>query len=327
MKIKRILFAFCAILLITASVLLVESYERSEGKISYYADAYNGIYSADNGYLISLYKYHGKDSFLNNVKTVEEFLKKSEKEVFVAIPPRKMDALVNFLPEDFPRKPIKELFDLAEKRVEDCGGKYVDLYSALLGKSESAGDVYFKTDHHWTSFGAYLAYVEIISAMGGTPIKEDSFKKELFCDTYRGSDYTKQNNGEYDSIYLYFGESYHNLTVSTLSHPFEDDYQPLGEMYLSDRKNSYDPYTVYFGGNTPYVTVRSDAERDTLLLIRDSFASALAPFLAEHYDLVLIDPRFYPKKLSTLFDKESIDKILILENMGSYTENTIKFIY
>ena len=47
-----------------------------------------------------------------------------------------------------------------------------------------------------------------------------------------------------------------------------------------------------------------EAPRERLLLIKDSYAHALAPFLARHYDLVLVDLR-------------PVDRVLILENMDS----------
>ena len=55
--------------------------------------------------------------------------------------------------------------------------------------------------------------------------------------------------------------------------------------------------------------------------------SALAPFLAEHFDIVMIDPRFYPDRISKAIEYERVDSVLIVENMGSFTENEIKFIY
>ncbi|MBR5817549.1 MAG: hypothetical protein IKY62_02770, partial [Clostridia bacterium] len=80
-------------------------------------------------------------------------------------------------------------------------------------------------------------------------------------------------------------------------------------------------------GNAPYITVRGDGERETLLLVRDSFASALVPFLASHFDLVLLDTRFFPGTVSEVAKRESADKILVLHNMGTLTEGTLKIKY
>ena len=319
---KRIIFSLIALILVVLSVLFVG---REEKVLLRTVNKYNGIYFSEDN-LVSLYSYHGKEAFLENVEEITSFIEKCPLEVYVAVPPRKMDVLKEFLPEPFPFGVANNFFET----IKESTSNYIDLYSLLFDKSEYAGHLYFKTDHHWTSNGAYLAYCEIISALGKEPIKEEAFEKVLFTDSYRGSDWSKLKKEElYDSIYLYSHESFSDMRVTQVSFPFDSEenntVQP--SFYLTDRKNSYDPYTVYFGGNSAYIRIEKTEEREKLLIIRDSFASALAPFLACHYDVVLIDPRFYPDRISKVIDLEKPDKVLIVENMGSFTENTIKISY
>lgn len=323
MKLKRIVFSLVAILLVTLSVTLCE---REEKELQRIVTKYNGIYFSEDTNLISLYSYHGKDSFLENVSEITDFINNCPVDVYVTVPPRKMDVLKKSLPDDFPFAVSESLFDIIKENVSE----YIDLYPLLFDKSEYAGHLYFKTDHHWTSDGAYLAYREIVSALGEEPIESSEFEKVLFTDTYRGSDWSKQKvEGLFDSIYLYFHESFSDMQVTQVYFPFDSETNNVTQegMYLTDRKNSYDPYTVYFGGNNPYIKIEKEGEREKLLILRDSFASALAPFLACHYDLVLIDSRFYPERISEAFEREKPDKVLIVQNMGSYTENTIKLTY
>ncbi len=318
MLVKRIVYLTLSLAVILSLVLLT-SKEGDVRRLNSIVEENGGVYLSEDGYIVSLYEFHGEKAFLKNMNTVIAFLESCPLDTYVAIPPRKMDTLTASLPEGFPLEPAKRLFSLAERETEKNGGEYIDLYKALLSES----DTYFRTDHHWTSKGAYIAYREIISAMGEEPLDESEFEIRLFTDGYRGSDYSKKNADIYDSIYLYYSDNTERFVTTVISNKTSE----TSRMYLEEKKSSYDPYTVYFGGNTPYITVRLEGERQTLLVVRDSFASALAPFLAEHFDLVLIDPRFYPNRLSTLVEKEGVDKVLILENMGSYTENTIKFIY
>lgn len=324
MKKPQIIFVSICLILLLIIALNVEK----TSKLDYYVNTYNGVYPAPDGNIISIYGYHGKEAFIENVDPIAKFIKDCPLEAYVAIPPRKMDALTGSLPKDFPHTDMTNLFNLAKEEIENSGGTYIDLSKALKGKSEFAGQLYFKTDHHWTSYGAYLAYREIVTALGKTPLDESDFEVLLGSEKYRGSDYTKSPNGDYDKIYLYYSKNTDNFKVTSVSFPYdsEENNINLTGMYLEDKLTSWDPYTVYFGGNVPYLTVCM-GERETLLLIRDSFASALAPFLAEHFNLVMIDPRFYPDSLSSLIERENIDKVLIVENMGSLTENKIKFKY
>ena len=164
---------------------------------------------------------------------------------------------------------------------------------------------------------------------GSNTFSESYFEIELFTESYRGSDHGKKNVTYYDSIFLYYSPRYTDFEVTVVSYPYdsEENNTVYPEMYLTERRDSIDPYTVYFGGNNPYITVRDGSKRATLLVIRDSFASALAPFLAEHFDLVLIDPRFYPERLRRAIEHEEVDSVLIVENMGSFTEHEINFSY
>ncbi len=323
MKITRIVFIILIPILVLLMVLLTKETpeERRIRESGAFVSEYGEVFTAEDGTLISLYPYHGEEAFRKNLDAVIKFQKNCPLEVFVAVPPRKMDALTSLLPKDFDSEPAEHLFRIAKENTKN----FIDLVSPL----REQGDFYFKTDHHWTSDGAYTAYREIAKAMGIVPLDKDNFEIKLFTDKYHGSDHGKKNALYYDSIYLYYPPHYTDFVVTLVSHPYdsEENNTIYPEMYLTDRRESFDPYTVYLGGNNPYITIRDGSERETLLIIRDSFASALAPFLAEHFDLVMIDPRFYPDRLRKAIEYEGVDYVLIVENMGSFTENTVNFIY
>lgn len=324
-KLKRIIFAFVATLLLASGMLYMSSEYRIVKESARLTAAHGGLCLSGDS-IVSLYPYHGRKPFLENMKAVTDMGEACPLPVYLAVPPRKMD--VAEIPEDIDGELFKDLFRLAEEECEKAGVTYIDLTEVLTDES-----LYFATDHHWTSKGAYLAYRSIISAMGGTPIDENVFERVTAHTKYRGSDYNKSGKSPdytvFDTIELYYPDNYTELVATIVNYPYDsfENNIVIGGMYCMDSLNSWDPYTVYFKGNTPYVTVRNGEDRETLMIVRDSFASALAPFLAVHYDIVMIDPRFYPEKLSKVVEREKVSLVLILENMGSFTENTIKFAY
>ena len=283
-----------------------------------------GIFESDDGNLISIYPAHEEEDYLENVRVFEEFAKSADVDVFVAVPPRKMDALSKSLPDTFPREHSMRLNSLLELTLDKA--KFIDLYPALSGKSEYAGELYFKTDHHWTADGAYLAYVEIADAMGYKPYDKDFFKTEVLLEEFRGSDFTKKNTSEsVDRVIGVYPEGDYTTQLLTSQGEITSTFDGFFD-YSKAKTN--EPYAVYLGGNAPYVRVSCEgSEREVLLLVRDSFASALAPYLASHFDLVLIDARFFPVGISQVAKKEGAKKILILENMGSITEHTLRFMW
>ena len=76
------------------------------------------------------------------------------------------------------------------------------------------------------------------------------------------------------------------------------------------------------GGNHPLTTVETGtANGRTLLLIKDSYANALVPFLAAHYQtIVLVDPRYYKTDLSALFQEKQVTDLLVLYNVNGFGE-------
>lgn len=325
MIIKRILFVFLSALLIVFSIFSVGGDESLIKASEETVARYGGLYIDGDGNMISLYAYHGREPFLKNLDEITD-LGDCGLPVYLAIPPMKMDVME--LPEDIDVTPCRALFSLAEEECQRSGVTYIDLLSVMEGEG-----LYFSTDHHWTSRGAYRAYCKIAEILGKTPVDEAELRIETAHQKYRGSDWGKSDKSEeytvYDTIELYYSEDYEDYVTTVVSHPYDTDENDrvIGGMYSMERLESWDPYTVYFEGNTPYITIRNGEERETLMIVRDSFASALAPFLVLHYDIVMIDPRFYPERLSRAVEREGVSAILVLENMGSFTENTIKITY
>ena len=90
------------------------------------------------------------------------------------------------------------------------------------------------------------------------------------------------------------------------------------EKFLSEK----DKYAAFIGGNfgLTKITKDTDEERETLLVVKDSFSHSLVPFLSRHYDLVLVDLRYYSKSMIKLAEENEIDKVLLLYNMETLTE-------
>ena len=181
---------------------------------------------------------------------------------------------------------------------------------------ENRPELYYRTDHHWTSRGAYLAAKAYLEGQGRTIADEDSFEKET-VDSFYGSTYSRSGLWltKPDSMELWHGSK--SIRVETGNGIHE------GPFYMQ-RLQELDKYTVFLDGNHAKVTLTNpDAPKGKLLVIRDSYANCLGSFLAEGYEtVVLVDLRYYKEPLSQLCAQEGFDQILICYSIGNFLTDT-----
>jgi len=198
--------------------------------------------------------------------------------------------------------------DYLEKHVN---AEYVDLMGLATKGNEN---LFYATDHHWTTEGAIQAYKILATAMGYEPITNYTF--ELVTDSYVGSYYGKaaSKSIEKDKMYLAHNEYLDSMTVRR--YETLENYKDFDSIYFRDKIDSLDPYDVFIGGLGPITVIENDRAQsnEELIMFKDSYSHSLAPFLAQHFKKV------------TLFDLRYVRKELIFKNFD-LTGKTVLFIY
>lgn len=228
------------------------------------------------------------------------------------------------IPEDLPALYPASLSDEIWETFGEEAGKipsltYVDLRAALIAKKTAGENLYYRTDHHWTTLGAYYAYDALGSALSYTPYPVTDFSGEGIPDfrgTYWSGSGMKWIGGEEIDRFRYPGD-----TDFTTGSPAEGTFSGF---YVEKYFGEKDKYAGFFGSNTGLVTVRKNGEEDRpcLLVVKDSFAHSLAPFLARHFDLDLLDLRYYSQStVKALCEKNGYDAVLILGNLDLFTDD------
>ena len=175
------------------------------------------------------------------------------------------------------------------------------LYNKLCEAKDCGTAVYYKTDHHLNYDGAYVLYALLCEELGVKPYPKEEFSKELVSDSFLGTSYSKSGAlvTEADSIFLprYDGDT--ALNVQCL-----DSGCTLTSLYDTSFLSKKDKYSVFLGGNHGTLTVKSTSEQDRphLLLVKDSFANAVIPMLARHFDITVRDPRYDTSPISGEYD-------------------------
>lgn len=176
-----------------------------------------------------------------------------------------------------------------------------------------ADRLYYCTDHHWTTDGAFEAYKLLCGLLGEEAYGEEHFERITVSESFFGSSYRRSSFPRSlisaDSIVLYRYSGDERFSVGEQS-----------GFYRYDQLGSSDEYRVFLGGNCAHASVTLDgaAERKKMLLIKDSFANSILPFLALHYDIEMVDPRYAsPILLKELLESSEFDAILILCSKGT----------
>ena len=261
----------------------------------------------DEGYLIARHDYESLDILSENVSAISKFSDKMKdlgKDVKISIAPRAVDVLSEGLPASYPTEYDKRIYGTID-RLDTLDGR------AVFDECCLSDNVWYKTDHHWTTKGAYLFYRSMCEQYGIEPYGLELFTIESVSEDFLGTSYSKSQaiHATADTIELYRYENDRNFTVYLPSTS-----KSISGFYDFSALQKKDKYQIFLSGNSDVVQIRENGaeQKPRLLLIKDSFANSSVPFLALHFDIDLIDLRYYKGSLSEYIEKNGFDRIGIL---------------
>lgn len=283
----------------------------------------SGVYNCKNGYLIN--KPVSTDNSLDkNVGAVVDFAKTIDAPTTVMLVPSTGyiadDVLPTFHDKYNDDEDISKISSTLSK--EKIG--FVDLRERFKSEYKNGSQLYYKTDHHWTTKGAYTGYQELCKALGITPIDDSTLKKDSYPDFY-GTTYS--SSGFWltppDNIEIWSNpkNSDKNISVKITEGA---NVKTSGSMYFTDHLKEDDKYPVFIDGNHALTEItNTNAKNGTILLIKDSFSHSLAPFLAENYSkVVLVDLRYYKESVSQLVSTYSPEQVVVLYGIDNLATDT-----
>ena len=196
------------------------------------------------------------------------------------------------------------------------GVVFYDLQRVLF---QDPGAYFYRTDHHWTSAGAYAAYAHYMQMKEKEVVYERAFDVRR-TEGFHGSTYSRS------ALWLIPPEDLEIWDAAARMEVYiSDDDSTHDSMFFPDRLLEADKYTVFLDGNHSLVRIhnRDGAGKGKLLLIRDSFGNSLAPFLALGYEeVVLVDLRYYKSGILPLMALEEFDDILLLYGLNNFLKDT-----
>ncbi len=282
-----------------------------------------GVYFGKDGYLIEEPEKAGAGLVSANVKYLSDFVNMASegigaKNVKVVLVPNKKSVLIEKLPDFAPVsndniEMKKELWDSLKDK-----NQIVDLTNILQNHKDEY--IYYKTDHHWTSLGAKYGYETMMNALGQKVLKGE--KSKVVSDDFLGTTYNKVHYApQKDLITKYDIKTAKNCKVDCEE---SKEIDKNDSIYYEKALQKEDKYEYFMGGNFGVLNVHTGCKNGkTLVLLKDSYANCIIPFLTNHYEnIVMIDVRYLGSSIfEALEDVGKMDNIIVLFNEEKFMTN------
>lgn len=279
----------------------------------------HNVYIGKNNYLLEHYteKEFDPQQISQNLQALEKFVGKAKQnaDVHVMMVPTKSWVLREKLPAFAPHYKEQKFYDALQQKLEK-EDVLISVEPVLDAHKEE--EIYYRTDHHWTTLGAWYAYEQYTKAVGGD-LQRAQGKKKFRCISkdFYGTTYAKINYArQADKIEIY--EPADKLRVV-----YNMGEKKTKTLYDVSFLKTADQYSVFTGGNQAVLEITGGIKNGkTLLLIKDSFANSILPFLAEDYEkLVVVDLRQLNVSGDRLLEMFSPTDILILYNSAQFAQD------
>lgn len=261
-----------------------------------------------------------------NIKAVEDYFMTASETIdkqklsFLLVPTSGL-VMQEKLPKNARLFDQAKYIDQVQKAMKDYN--FVDVRDTLMDHNDEY--IYYKTDHHWTSAGACLAYDVWSERTGGEAETEDGLVKNVVSDKFRGSLYSKilDADSAYDEIWTYglqkddaLGSKDCTVTI--------DEKQQLDSIYDDEMLQKKDKYAYFLSGNYGQVHIQnqkaaSKAKGKNILIIKDSFANSFVPFVTQDYEnIYMVDLRYYNGDMKSYLQEHNITDVLVLYNISNF---------
>ena len=284
-----------------------------------------GVYFADDDYLIEthegVFDVPQAQASATHLSAFCRALTSQEDapNLSVMVVPNAVDILADKLP------PFAAPFD-EEKYLKTIQGLlpegvWFDAGSVLRREAEAGRQIYYRTDHHWTTGAAFAVFREWARSRGLGEFAEADYNITQVSDTFTGTIAAKvAQTSVHDAIEIYEAKDASPIRVKVNETGEETD-----TIYVPDKLETRDQYAVYFGGNNAIVETRvlhREPKERRLLILKDSYAHCFAPFTFSCFDQVdLVDLRYFNRPLKELMEEKDYTDILVLYNAAGFAED------
>ena len=279
----------------------------------------NGVYFGKHDTLINRVDEPDPDKLAKDMGYVDALAGNVSVPVYFGLIPTSAAIWADRRPAGAPTADEKSIID---RLYFSTGANTVDMYGALWDHREE--DVYYRTDHHWTSLGAYYGANALLRAMGLEPLDLGDYQPTTVTEDFFGTTFSTSGVRwvRPDRIDTYIPADGVTVTSYFTGAPAE------GSLYVDSYLDVKDKYSYFLGGRQPLCVIetqRTDAPK--LLLIRDSYSDSLAPFLTQRFsEIHLFDPRNNLTSIQGYAAEHDIDAVVVLYSFSNFASDQNLFL-
>lgn len=280
-------------------------------------DDVNEVYFSKDDYLIQKYnKPKRNDLIINKLNSFYKSLNYINMNLMIV--PTSISINDNLLPSNAPTYSEKDAIDYIYNKINFDKVYLID----VLKEHNKNYQMYYRLDHHWTTYAAYYAYVEYCKNNNIDYYSLNNFNVDKVTDSFDGTLYSKTNDytRKSDSIFIF---ELPNTSYNVYYDDLKKEEKSLYEYSYLEKK---DKYSIFLDNNHSLIEITNNKVKNNkaLLVIKDSYANSLVPFLVNHYEKVyVIDPRFYKKRISEFIKShKEIKDLLFVYNINNIDSDT-----
>lgn len=279
----------------------------------------NGVYTLDDQ-LVQTFKGYSEKTVDASIKAMNTFAARfPDIPMYIMLAPTSQEIFGAKIPSYTGLMSEKAFIDSVYAKMENIGT--IDCLSYISGHANEY--VYYRTDHHWTSLGAFYAYQAAAKSLNYSAYGLSAFNIETASRDFRGTLYSKTLDDSIspDIMEYYFlanGEPTVKMTCRN-----DREVNVYDSLYVREFLNEKDKYSSYTGSNVPIVTIETNVDNGkSLLMIKDSYAHSLVPFLSKHYSkIVMVDMRYINTGLNSLVNMDEFTEVMFMYNVIGFSED------
>ena len=270
------------------------------------AIANNNVYFGKEDKLINQFIDYDEKIAANNIEYINEFVSNTDAKVNLMLVPGTAFGEEASLP--FGSATINE-----KEVIKDLYSKTSNINCVEINDELKDGDNYFHTDHHWNHLGAYKGYEALCKSV--LHKEPNNFTYEEVSNSFYGTLYSRSGafKTKPDSIFKMISDN-------NIEYEIDLDGEVSNSLFFENRLEEKDKYTYYLDGNHTEVHIITNVDNNKkAIIIKDSYAHILIPYLASEYsEIVVFDLRYFHNAISPyVTDNTDIYIIYSLETFVS----------